>query len=113
MTFYERIQKILASKNMNFADLSRIIGISQPSMNGWKNGSIPRSDVGVRIAKALDTTVEYLVTGEESEIPKEILDAAYEISRLPPMLRNIVLSTLESCKSQQSELEKARISDAG
>ena len=64
MTFWERFQVALENKNLNVADLSRIIGIAQSSINSWKaKGSIPRADIAVKTALALDTNVEWLITG--------------------------------------------------
>lgn len=64
MTFWERFQIALNNKKLNVADLSRIIDIPQSSINSWKaKGSIPRADIAVKTALALDTNVEWLITG--------------------------------------------------
>lgn len=113
MTFYERTKELLERRNMTFADLSRIIHISQPSMNGWKNGSTPRADVAYNIAKLLNTTVEYLIAGEEELIPHDVLDFAYETMALPPMFKQFMFDQLEMYKRRQSEQERVKTSNAG
>lgn len=113
MTFYERMQQMLSAKSMTAADLSRIILISQPSINGWKNGSVPRADVACKVAKVLNTTVEYLVTGETEDIPKDIIDLAYEISALPKVFRDSIIGSVELFKSQLSGQVMEKTSDVG
>lgn len=113
MTFYDRMQQLLSEKNMTAADLSRVILITPPSINGWKNGSLPRADIACKVAKALNTTVEYLVTGEVEEVPKDIIDLAYEISSLPKVFRDSITGSVELFKSQLSEQGMEKISDAG
>ena len=46
-------------------DLSRELGITSPSITGWKiRGAIPRADLAVKTAKILGTTTEYLIEGD-------------------------------------------------
>ena len=70
MTFWERIDKVLSEKKISVAELSRQVGLAQASIIGWKNGSIPRADIAVRLAKILDTSVEYLISGIELTNPE-------------------------------------------
>ena len=41
---------------------------------GIKHGSTPSADTAVKIAKVLNVSVEYLVTGQDSSLQKENLD---------------------------------------
>ncbi len=62
----ERISVLLARKRMSRNELARRTGINSHTLQGyWKNDRIPRGDDLVRIARALDTTAEYLITGIE------------------------------------------------
>ena len=47
--------------------------MSKHSINNYLDGqtSIPSADIAVKITKALNTTVEYLVTGEDSSLGLE------------------------------------------
>jgi transcriptional regulator with XRE-family HTH domain len=69
-------------KTLSEKDLPVIIrtGIKQPTLSNWRVNEIyPRADDAVRIAEALGTTVEYLVTGSDKILPP--LDpAALEIA---------------------------------
>ena len=69
MSFWERLDSILSEKNLTAAELGRRIDVSPTVINSWKiRGSIPRADIVCKTAKALDTSVEYLMSGEELKI---------------------------------------------
>lgn len=63
---YEIFEELLKAKGIKTADVTRMTGISSTVFSEWKKGkSKPNADKLIKIAKCLDTTVEYLVTGEE------------------------------------------------
>lgn len=67
---YEIFEELLKAKGIKTADVTRMTGISSTVFSEWKKGkSKPNADKLIKIAKCLDTTVEYLVTGEKPEIP--------------------------------------------
>lgn len=68
---------------------------------GIKLGSTPSADTAVKIAKVLNVSVEYLVTGQDSSLKKENLDLHRyrEYSSL--------ISQLDSLPENQRELIKA------
>ena len=67
MTFWERLESALSDNNCTMADLGRKIQLSPTVINSWKTrGSIPRADIACKTAEALNTTVEYLITGNSS-----------------------------------------------
>lgn len=69
MTFWERLESALDENNCTMADLGRKIQLSPTVIFSWKTrGSIPRADIACKTAKALNTTVEYLINGTETEI---------------------------------------------
>ena len=56
--------------NLAVKDLPVILRarIKQSTLSTWRSKhKFPRADMAVKIAKSLDTTVEYLVTGEEED----------------------------------------------
>ena len=69
MGFKENFKDELSYKGMSSKELSNITGISQGSISNYlkEKSSIPSADVAVKIAKALNVSVEYLVTGKESQ----------------------------------------------
>ena len=65
--FYERIKELAKKKNITVKNLIEACGINYDSYNSCKRyGNLPRADETLNIARALNTTVEFLVTGEET-----------------------------------------------
>lgn len=65
---YEIYQRILDEKGLKNSDVSRGTGISNMTLSDWKRGiSTPKQDKMIKIAKFLDVSVEYLMTGKEPE----------------------------------------------
>lgn len=99
MGFWQRLENRLKEIGMTPAELARRINISPASVNGWKNGSYPRADVACRIAAVLGTTVEYLVEGKTPYTePKEVIDLAADICKLPEVYKNVAMGTVETLK---------------
>jgi SOS-response transcriptional repressor LexA len=73
-----------------------MVNIRRPSISDWKkNGSYPYADIAVKIAKILNTTVEYLVTGTPPEgVPHDILDIARKIASLDGQDRAEILALI-------------------
>lgn len=65
-SFKENLKQLLEYKEMTVKELSRLTGISDRSLGNYLNSreSMPPADYACRIAKAMNTTVEFLVTGE-------------------------------------------------
>jgi transcriptional regulator with XRE-family HTH domain len=68
MTFIDRLETLLKEKGISQKSLAEYIGIRNPSISDWKKeGTIPRADVAIKIAEYLNVSVEYLITGENSD----------------------------------------------
>ena len=67
MGFRENLKSELQYKNMLVKELAAKTGISRHTLDNYLNirGHIPTIDIGVKIAKVLGVTVEYLATGQE------------------------------------------------
>ena len=68
MGFKENLKSELIYKDMLVKELAAKAGISHHTLNNYLNvrGHIPTLDVAVKIAQALNVSVEYLATGKES-----------------------------------------------
>ena len=67
---YEVYQRLLDEKGLKNADVARATGISNMTLSDWKRGkSVPKADKMQKIAEFLNVSVDYLVTGEEKEVP--------------------------------------------
>lgn len=68
MDFYERIKHLTKENNLSLISFLESIGINYSSYKSTKKAeNLPRADEAVKIAKGLNATVEYLVTGEFEE----------------------------------------------
>ena len=75
MDFYENVKKLVKNNNFTLRIFIESLGINYDTYNGQKRlNNLPRADEAVKIAQALDTTVEYLVTGEETNKAQQELD---------------------------------------
>ena len=76
MDFYERVKRLVKDNtNTTLRAFIESFGINYDSYNGQKRyNNLPRADEAVKIAQALNTTVEYLVTGVDSNPYKQRLD---------------------------------------
>lgn len=55
-----------------------------------ENASMPPADIAVRIARVLEVSVEYLVTGEEAVLPDDVRNTVRKLLRLNKKDRKIV-----------------------
>ena len=74
MSFRENLKDELTYQDMTVKELANKTGISKHTIDHYltTNGSQPQAELAVKIAKALNVSVEYLVLGKsESETSTE------------------------------------------
>jgi transcriptional regulator with XRE-family HTH domain len=65
--FWKRTKALIKARNVKQETICEETGISLGTLRGWITHSrLPDAAQAVRIAKALQTSVEYLVTGEDT-----------------------------------------------
>ncbi len=71
--FRETLRSELDFQDIKVKELAMKTGISQRTLEGYlgARGSIPPADVAVKIAQALNVSVEYLVTGDSEQNAKK------------------------------------------
>lgn len=63
---YHYFEELLQERNLKPADISRECNIPASTLSDWKKGRCtPRTEKLIRIAKFLNTTVEYLMGAED------------------------------------------------
>lgn len=78
----ERLAKLLQGKNITQKELASKAGVTEAAVSHYLKGDrVPRASVLARIAQALGTTVDYLVSGNEEEQENEIQYAQRLIAR--------------------------------
>ena len=69
--FVTRIESLLEVQKKTKVEFSNSIGIPKQSLYDWKQrGTIPSADIALKIAHYFNTSVEYLLTGKESDTNK-------------------------------------------
>lgn len=67
MNFFERLEELIKEQNVSKKDLAAFAGITTQSFYDWsKRNTIPAADIALKIAQYLNTSVEYLLTGVET-----------------------------------------------
>jgi transcriptional regulator with XRE-family HTH domain len=73
LAFWDRVNKIIKENHKTQEWLSEQTQISFRTLKGWISKEVlPRADDAVKIAGELQVTVEYLIEGVNSAIPKDI-----------------------------------------
>ena len=89
MTISQRLFNIMESRHISVPDLSRMTGISKPTIYDWKKKNTnPGADKIMVLCEALQITPEELLVGipeeadiSEEEHPTDIDGATYEMAR--------------------------------
>ncbi|MFW1768207.1 XRE family transcriptional regulator [Acinetobacter baumannii] len=72
MFLHERIQQKLDERNLKQADIARATGKSTAAVNKWLKGdNVPKAENLKAIAKLLDVSDEWLLTGKDGKVSKE------------------------------------------
>lgn len=96
--FWTRVNKLIKDNKKTQKTLSVECGFSARRIESLSaNNRSPDVKEAVKIAQALNTTVEYLVTGEVSaNIPKDLKEALNKILSLTENQRGPVIAMLNS-----------------
>ena len=97
MSFKENLKSELSYQGILVKELASKTGISKSTLDNYLNVReyMPSADAAVKIANALDITVEYLVTGKEkvpvkSSLGPEIWDLINNYKKLSQEDRNLI-----------------------
>jgi transcriptional regulator with XRE-family HTH domain len=111
MDFWMRVQEGIDRENTTYSYIAEKLGLWESRVSGWHRGKkkiIPPADYAVTIAKILNTTVEYLVTGSPPEgIPPDVLAAARKIAALTEADREEIMALVEYKLERYPAADKA------
>ncbi len=103
--FWERVDGELEYLGMNRKTLAQEVGFNLGNIGkGIQLGSSPSADTAVKIAKTLGVSVEYLVTGHDTQLSNEKIDLKkyrkYKtiidtLDNLPENYKSLVISVLK------------------
>lgn len=91
MNIWVRMKELVRNENTTQEWVAKSIGVSYRTFNGWISRKImPNADQAYRIARALHTTVEYLVDGEEgTRYLQELFRSEGVLFQPPPRLADL------------------------
>ena len=102
MTFYERLKELMERTGTTQKELAAL-GINKNSFKYWeKHGNVPNSRILELLAKRLNVSVEYLMTGIETKNEQAVTDelpASDELQKL--ILESSTLSDDEARKVRE------------
>ena len=93
MGFRENLKQELYFNGMLVKELAAQADVHKRALDTYllaENASMPPADAAVRIAQVLGVSVEYLVTGENSELPHDIRQIVRNLHKLSIKNRRIV-----------------------
>jgi transcriptional regulator with XRE-family HTH domain len=92
MGFRETLRQELNYNSMPVKELASVSGVHKRALDTYlrEKASMPPADTAVRIAQALGVTVEYLVTGKEPDIPKDIRQISHNLLKLNKRDRRLI-----------------------
>lgn len=84
MGFKENLKSELEYKGMSVKELASKSGAKKQTLDNYlsTHNSIPNAALAVKIAKALDTTVEYLITGQETDTQNPKKESSADLREL-------------------------------
>lgn len=99
MNFRSRLREEIAFSGLSNKEVAAKAEITKRALDSYVSSQscMPSADVAVRLAKALHTSVEYLVTGEPDSVqPAKTKESERQLLRiyssLPTSQRNLLLS---------------------
>lgn len=74
-SFWDRFFVLCNDNNVRPCAVARIVGVSKSCTSNWKyKGLLPRQETMKRIAGFFNVSVDYLMTGEDTEYKAPILE---------------------------------------
>jgi transcriptional regulator with XRE-family HTH domain len=105
MGFRENLKQELSYNDMLVKELASASGVHKRALDTYlrENASMPPADAAVSIARALGVTVEYLVSGEEPALPRDIRSISRNLLKLPEKDRKLVAIIVRTMVEQREE----------
>lgn len=97
MSFRENLKAELAYQDILVKELAELSGVNKRTLDNYlrEKSNTPPADVAVKIAQALNVSVEYLVTGVESVMadkPSEVVELLSLYSELSVLNKRNLLA---------------------
>jgi transcriptional regulator with XRE-family HTH domain len=110
MDFSTRLKEEIEFADIRYKELAEKSGVPERALYNYvasKNPSMPPADVAVKIANALETTVEYLVLGKSAEKQTQTID----LQKIHKYAR--LIEKIDSLSEQQQKLVQTIVTEMG
>jgi len=104
MGFRENLKQELEFNGMLVKELASAAGIHKRALDTYllsEKASMPPADAAVRIARVLGVSVEALVTGEETVMPRDIRLIIQRLQQLNKKDRKVVATLINALIERQ------------
>lgn len=103
MNFADRLKELRKRKGLSQGDLAERIEVHFTQVSRYERGETkPNAEAMTKLAKALDTTVDYLMNGtaddvvQDAGLEKELISRFRQVQDLPTEEKKTVLSLLDA-----------------
>jgi len=97
MTFGERLTVVRKRKGLNQAQVGKKIGINGDAYGRYERNEVrPTIEMAVKIADALEVSLDYLVGKTEAELDNAMLKRIQDVTRLPEKEKEHVFVFLDA-----------------
>lgn len=115
MTFYEKYETLCAENNTKpqNQELLDILGVTSPTISGWKKGSLPKAEVLCRMATHFRVTTDYLLGLSELRSPSDNPTLSDMEQLLVTTFRNTdtlgQANIIHACLAERDRVEKDKV----
>ena len=97
MTFGERLALVRKRKKLSQAEVGKLIGINGDAYGRYERSEVkPTIEMALKIAKALEVSLDFLTGNSDIELDKASLNRVQEITKLSENDQNHIFITLDA-----------------
>ncbi len=97
MTFGERLTQVRKRKSLSQAEVGKKIGINGDAYGRYERNEVkPTIEMAVKIAQALEVSLDFLTGNSDIELDKATLDRVQEVTKLPEKDKDYIFVTLDA-----------------
>lgn len=97
MTFGERLTQVRKRKSLSQAEVGKKIRINGDAYGRYERNEVkPTIEMAVKIAQALEVSLDYLTGNSDVELDKATLDRVQEVTKLPEKDKDYIFVTLDA-----------------
>ncbi len=96
MSFGQRLMEVRKKRGLSQEDLAALVGTKGPAIGRYERGKAnPTIEVAIRLADALDISLDYLVGKVDTELDIATLNRMKDIGTLPEKDRHFILRAID------------------